>query len=288
MHTARSEPLGPHSAGLLHVLRARGDGQLLNREGFSLWRIAHHRLQARQILLREQPFREQRVWIDALATEQPDLHIITHVFRISILCGQADLILSTPSFDDPQQIEAASRLRYEIWNAVADGRVWQEGIPQQWLTPKSSFDSPIDPLKPVTMASMYHDIWVAYMWNYYHASLIALHEVHLDLLSALLQAGMETNDHLNQAIEFSHLRIHELARILLETMPQLLGLLECEEASTSPTYRQFLQRRCGKGLGGFFAMYGILVIRASKYVLPEQKQVVEGLLGWIRCQNSIF
>ena len=40
----RSLPLGTHFAGLIHVLQLRGKAQLFSHRGWSLFRIAHHRL----------------------------------------------------------------------------------------------------------------------------------------------------------------------------------------------------------------------------------------------------
>lgn len=40
----RSLPLGAHFAGLIYVMQLRGQAQLFSRRGWSLFRVAHHRL----------------------------------------------------------------------------------------------------------------------------------------------------------------------------------------------------------------------------------------------------
>src|ERR1700761_1347766 len=89
MYLARTEPLGPHSEAVKHILRARGDGQLFDSSKFALWRLAHHRLQARQILLREQPEPEQIAWMNKLNLDRPDFHICGDILHMNILSAAA-------------------------------------------------------------------------------------------------------------------------------------------------------------------------------------------------------
>lgn len=268
MHHARSEPLGPHSDGLAYLLRMRGDDQFFNPQSFSLWRIAHHRLQARQILLREMPHPEQEIWMNRLNDKQPDLHISTHVFHISRLCAEAQGILNNPS-------KPADPFLQEAFALIDECEEWVNQLPEHWKAKmiKHQIDFPLHEI------SLHHDIWLAYMLNFHNASRICMREALLDVVSR--RRGLDSDHHVQEGTAV----ITDLTKSLLETMPQLLGLVDFL-GRPRQSERDLAGSKVGKGLGGFFAIYSLFTIRACKYTIPRYKKLADDLWEWIHSRNE--
>jgi hypothetical protein len=91
---ARYEPLGHHALGVIQFLRVRGAEQLFTQRGLDLWRVVHHRLQARQLLLGEQPIPESQQWLEMLAPAQPDLHIARDAHLVNQVVADAKTMLT--------------------------------------------------------------------------------------------------------------------------------------------------------------------------------------------------
>lgn len=89
MYLARTKQLGPHIDAVKYILHARGSKQFYDRSQFALWRVAHHRLQARQILHREGPDADQIEWVSKLNMSLPDIHISADVMHMNILNAAA-------------------------------------------------------------------------------------------------------------------------------------------------------------------------------------------------------
>lgn len=268
MHHKRSEPLGPHSTGLIHLLRVRGDEQFFAAQSFSLWRIAHHRLQARQILLREMPQPEQAVWISKLNDRQPDLHITTHVYQISKLCAEAQEIINDPSKD-------AERFLSQVAELIKDCEDWANDLPTQW---KAKFITNETDLA-LKELSLHHDIWLAYMLNFHNASRICMREAYLDVITH--RRNLYSDQDRQGTIDV----IAQLALSLLETMPQLLGLVDFQGQPRRSEW-DLTGSKIGKGIGGFFAIYSLFAIRACKYTKLQHQNLAEELWNWIHDRNE--
>lgn len=268
MHLYRTEPLGPHSTGLVYLLRMRGDGQFFNAQSFSLWRIAHHRLQARQILLRERPQPEQEVWINKLNDQQPDLHITMHVFQISKLCADAQEMINDPSKSTEPFVRELSEL-------MEDCERWIDELPEQWRARKvrSRNDYPLEEI------TLHHDIWLAYMLNFHNASRICMQNAFLDVMTH------RQDPQLDEYVRARTGTIADLSRSLLETMPQLLGLVDLQGQPRQSRW-DLTGTKNGKGIGGFFAIYSLFAIRACGYTNEQHKQIAQALWEWIHKQNE--
>lgn len=268
MHHSRSEPLGPHSTGLVYLLRMRGDEQFFKAQSFSLWRVAHHRLQARQILLRERPHPEQEIWMSKLNDRQPDLHISTHVFEISKLCADAQGLLDDPS-------KSADEFIHKTTALISECEEWMNHLPEQWRARKLRTEIDF----PLQEVSLHHDIWLAYMLNFHNASRICMREALLDVIANRQGLGSDED------IQESTAVITELSKSLLETMPQLLGLVDFSGRPRQSEW-DLTGSKLGKGLGGFFAIYSLFAIRACKYDIPRYKKIAEELWDWIHARNE--
>lgn len=285
MHHDRSEPLGPHSIGLKHLLRARGDRQLYNRRGFSLWRVAHHRLQARQVLLREEPLPEQAEWVHKLNSSQPDLHITSHVFEISKLCAHARSLLDRATIVSEGTLQEVHLFLKKCSEIIGDCDQWTEEISDRWKPRTVPNNLSFEILQDLANISLHHDIWVTYMTNFHHASRIIAREAYLDVLaSPLFQSaipdGLNVEETTVEGVRF----IRGYTKLILETMPQLLGFVDHDGKSRN-SLRDVTGSKNGKGLGGFFALYALWTIQACKHTPPQNKSTAEKLLQWIHQQN---
>lgn len=75
VYVASEIPLGRHGEAIKYLFRLRGNEQLFSRSNFSLWSLATHRLQARQMLRHEEPDAVQIELLGLLDRGRPDLRI---------------------------------------------------------------------------------------------------------------------------------------------------------------------------------------------------------------------
>ena len=181
MYLARGEPLGVHCSAIRHILRARGDMQLLSSQSFALWRTAHHRLLAHQIFLREFPDRDQIDRVRKLNVAIPSYHIYSDILNMSILCASVRSLCEggeTSESTMAERLQWAERLSDEIRAFLASIRDWLSGVSQPWRpnvvqsnqlrTPQYVTESTIarpPPSPASTIILQYQDIWLTYMWN---------------------------------------------------------------------------------------------------------------------------
>lgn len=285
MHHDRSEPLGPHSVGLKYLLRARGDDQLFNRRGFSLWRVAHHRLQARQILLREEPLPEQAEWVNKLDGKYPDLHITRHIFEISKICAQADMLLKQSSTASDETLQSAADFLRRGTETIRECDQWMDKISDQWKHKRVVNNSSFEILKDLPNLSIHHDIWVTYISNFHIASRIAAREAFLEVITSPAYRLIFNQKDMEETVSQSVNDIKRFSKWLLETMPQLLGFVD-HNGEPRSSQRDITGSKNGKGLGGFFALYTLWIIHACKNAPAEHKSIAANLLSWIHTQNS--
>jgi hypothetical protein len=180
MYLARTEPLGPHDEAIRHILRTRGDEQLYNSSHFSLWRIANHRLQARQMLLREQPDPEQIAWVSKLNINRPDLHICADVLHMNMFSEAAKRL--TQAHEDiatmrTERSEQARHLVHEIRDLISTIESWTSAMTGVWI-PKiddpqniaqpQDVDEPANlpiPHFPCPQTLSYSDLWLVQIFS---------------------------------------------------------------------------------------------------------------------------
>jgi hypothetical protein len=175
MYLARTDPRGPHSKAIEHILRSRGDGQLYNPTRFSLWRLTHFRLQSWQTLFRQQPNPEQIAWMSKLNMSQPELHICADVLHMNTLSAVARTLTPTVGNTEAMLVEKLDSARQlakemqdltvtiESWTSEMT-EVWKPKIddPQNIAQPQDVDEAPYFPIPyfPYPQLVSYHDIWV--------------------------------------------------------------------------------------------------------------------------------
>ena len=191
MYLARTEPLGPHRKAIRHILRAGGDKQLFTRSRFALWCVAVHRLQYRQILLREEPDPDQIAWMSKLNIDRPDIHLTVDVTHMNILSAAANTLIQSiedSGAESSERIEKSRQLAHESHGLITSIEKWTSGMagvlktestnPQHIAQPQEMGDSSNPPIPhfPYPRVLSYYDISLAYMWNCHGASQIVFRE----------------------------------------------------------------------------------------------------------------
>ncbi|KAK9365301.1 hypothetical protein V1509DRAFT_407381 [Lipomyces kononenkoae] len=293
MYLGRTEPLGPHSDAVRHVLRARGDKQFFDRSGFSLWRVAHHRLQARQVMLREGPYPEQIAWMSKLDINFIPLRISVDVQQMNTLAAAAKKLTLGSEVARPissEKVEQARQLAQAIEDLISSIESWTATITDVWR-PKT-----IDPhyISETDVSSKfsiphficprllsYHDIWLAYMWNFHAASQIVLRESLVDVINyntsrQMQEPGLEDMERVQREQD----AVNRLSSILIRSFPQLLGFTHKD------TRGPYLPAQ-GKMAGRYFSLFSMCVVQTARSTPPEHKQSASEVIEWINSTHGL-
>ncbi|TVY14836.1 hypothetical protein LARI1_G007600, partial [Lachnellula arida] len=88
---ASTHSRGAHTEGMAQILRLRGPDQIYSARGWSLYRLAHHRLQRQQLAFDSAPAisQEQEDLLSSLTPDTPSNRITHDNFAISKICATA-------------------------------------------------------------------------------------------------------------------------------------------------------------------------------------------------------
>ncbi|KAJ9612381.1 hypothetical protein H2200_003978 [Cladophialophora chaetospira] len=297
LYLGRTEPLGPHFDAVMHVLHARGENQFFDHTGFSLWRVAHHRLLARQIMKREQPYPEQVAWFSKLDINNTPLRISSDVQRMSSLTGAAkkitsgDSLAETSSAENMEQARQLARAMQDLLESIGD---WTTAMTETWKptlkdpdeirqweeTDESSFISIPHFKCPRTLS--YRNIWLAYMWNFHAASQIVLRESLTEIVDyiATSQPGSYDEDEMQRYELAQQTAVHALSSVIIRTFPQLLGFMHKETREPYPLPK-------GKMAGRFFSLFAMCVVRTARFTTNEHKQTASEVIEWISSSHGL-
>ncbi|KAK3683173.1 hypothetical protein LTR37_020486 [Vermiconidia calcicola] len=277
IYLSRLEPLGAHKDAIAHALDVRGEEQFYDRSRFELWRIATLRLQAMQIIQREEPDDGQLAWISKLNTSLPDMHICADVMRMVILCAAARKLVESGA---AVELEEAVQLADTMQELIASMEVWTVDLAGVWR-PKDIGSGRIAgyganvalPLWPGLPVLRYNDLWLAYKWNFHVASQIVLRESLVETLeySAQLQQHLEPDPRIQEQAD----AVVRLSADIVASLPPLLGLVH------EPSHRGILREAQGKMAGRFFAVCALRVIERSRFASVEHKDTATGVLRWL-------
>jgi hypothetical protein len=290
MYLGRTEPLGPHSDAVRHVLRARGDKQFFDRSGFSLWLVAHHRLQARQVMLREGPYPEQIAWMRKLDIDFLPLHISVDVQQMNALAAAAKKLTLGSAVARPissEKVELARQLAQAIEALISSIKSWTAMTTDVWR-PKTIDPHYMDvsskfPIPHFTCPQLlsYHDIWLAYMWNFHAASQIVLRESLIDVINytasgQMQEPGLEDMERIQREQD----AVNRLSSILIRSFPQLLGFTHKD------TRGPYLPAQ-GKMAGRYFSLFSMCVVQSARSTPPKHKQTASEVIEWINSTHGL-
>jgi hypothetical protein len=129
---------------------------------------------------------------------------------------------------------------------------------------------------------LHQDVWIAYEWNYHRTARIILHEHLLECLDRLQCSCPGTER--TFSTDLCSLKqscvtiIWALVDEVLSTVPQSLGDIDhegniVENSSGTP--------KC-KGVGGYFLLWPIKIIKVIRSATAEQRSVAQGVFERIR------
>ncbi|PSR82107.1 hypothetical protein BD289DRAFT_454489 [Coniella lustricola] len=203
---------GCHAQGMSQILRHRGKEQLYDARGWSLFRLAHHRVQKQALAFRlPPPFPAATAtattpdatseFLDDLNDQLSFVKLEKDAHRISHLCARARALRSEVTSSaqaqrqrrdhpssagvDPCQATLAAGTAAELIQIVRqlqklDGEAlaWRQGPEWSYATRHRAQLAGNDGVLatfPETV-HIHPDIWTAYEWNYHHCARIIMHK----------------------------------------------------------------------------------------------------------------
>ncbi|KAI8630662.1 hypothetical protein F5Y19DRAFT_52847 [Xylariaceae sp. FL1651] len=265
---------GMHAQGMAHILRLRGYDQIYNTRGWSLFRLAHHRIQKQQLAfnLRLAPLEESREWLHQLNSDLPFVHLEKDALQISETCERARKLqqsLDTGGSNVVNILEVVNELLALDREVVS----WRQNPRWAYRTVNVSdlppFDPSVDPL--TSTIELHSDIWMAYEWNYHRTARMIAHEHLLKCIKAALTSpeldpsGTETLKAISQQ---SLATIHTLAEGILSTVPQSLGDVD----HLGRLHDHQLGPPPCRGIGGYMLLWPIKVVGGRQVSISEEQK----------------
>ena len=295
LYLGQTEPLGPHSEAVLLILNARGESQFYDQVGFSLWQVAQHRLLARQIMLREKPSLEQVTWMDKLNLNMTSVHISWDIQKMSSLAETAKTLTDAVASSDAnfaECLERIERLLRDMQTLLISIETWTKSLTKTSKpllepldeTTEGQWTSTVPiPLFKCPITLRYHDLWLAYMWNFHAASQIVLRESLVEITDniARFQPGShEAEEEMQRLHTEQRISIHALSSTIIRTFPQLLGFMH-KDTQVPYSLPQ------GQVAGRFFSLFAMSVVRAARFTSDEHKQSATDIINWINASHGL-
>lgn len=258
--------------------------------------MAHTRLQARQILLREDPSAEQSSWLSKLNTEMIPLRMTANVQRMNTLAAAAKKLISDAvliRMVGMEQVDQARHLMQEIQTLIISLETWTVAItdttepktvePHPMLSPSEVDDSSNIPIPPFLCPRMlsYGDLWFAYTWNFHSASQIILRESLVDVIGFLAMAQREHPSPEDlERIQIQQNSVQKLSSTIIRSFPQLLGYMHRDHQAPYSLPQ-------GKMLGRFFSLFAMHVVENARFTSSEHKQTASEVIEWIHLSHRL-
>lgn len=256
------------------------------------------RLQARQIMLGEDPEAVQIEMSARLNSNDPGIHVATDIIQIAKLQATAKELsqsseMNSATAHSTNTIEQAQQLVIEMASLGDAITLWTETVDGLWkpkvihspvfvdrLRRLHSLEHPLHHY-PFLEILTYSEIWFAYLWNLHSACQIVLHEWLVQLLRFSVKiANRELSEDEVERIEQEQNKINTLAKSIIQSSPSLLGLTdELGSDLTIPLH--------GVMAGRFLAFFAIDVVQKSKFASAQLKYVATKMAQWISSSHAL-
>lgn len=282
LYLNKRDALGPHSEGVKHILTARSTQQkrqlYKGAQSFAIWRIAHHRLLARQIIQRRTPDPAQLRWMQLVEIDRPDLRLSADALEMSVLIGRATALLhAEPDLEPEERLDAAKTLCGEMRELMDVMHMWLDSLPAGWKPRHLNGHMDGEPTAFYTSNKhgpmhqsliIYHDIWLAYMLEFRDATEIVLRESLIELLQ-MVEALSDAPDldNLQDCIQQEIDAIRRISNSIIEMIPKFKHLALTTKGSLQ---RSFARPELA---GRFQSMFAMAVMEAADHVPLEDKAV---------------
>lgn len=228
---------------------------------------------------------ESDAWLDSLNEEVTEIRLEKDNHKINKVCARGKELLAAlnESENGASSDEVLAMIR-ELHELDHNSTTWRAGPDWAYRTihrseivhgGEASFFLP-------EFVQLHRDVWIAYEWNYHRTARVVLHETLLRCLEALeamypVQEGALPLDSASLK-ETSISTIQFLVDEVASTVPQMLGDIDHE----GNVLGDELGAKICKGIGGYFLLWPIRIMKSSKYVLPDQAATHQAIFDRIR------
>lgn len=220
---------------MAQMLRQTGHEQLYDARGWSLFRLAHHRLQIQAMACSLPPVSVPDQLLDYLDEQMSLVKLEQDAHHISNICARGKRL--EEQLRD-RETGAAKSLSLARQMQCLDREIltWRQG-PQWAYATLSASDLTDDSAILSTFPECLHihpDIWIAYEWKYHHTSRILLHKQLPSCLHRAAALGVEFPPRETESIApllvplvaESIDIVRSLATRILATVPQMMGNID--------------------------------------------------------------
>jgi hypothetical protein len=290
---------GAHAEGMKQILRLRGPHQMYGARGWSLFRLAHHRLvgsrhchcvwlviaesdlmqQCQNLAFNQEPMAESELWLESLNEEIPFVQIEKHNFQISQTCQRANTLLNRLDITDSSVDEILAVVQ-EMRALDQESLTWRMGPEWEFKTInvlQLSQNPTILTQFPATV-ELHRDIWIAYEWNYHRTARIMLHQKTLQCLDRLPSGPEPQSIKVAQLKQESISIVQGLADQILATVPQTLGDIDCDGNVLSSSDRV---PEC-RAIGAYFLLWPIKILKSLAIASSQQRADAKEVFERIR------
>ncbi|KAL7919044.1 hypothetical protein ACQKWADRAFT_213708 [Trichoderma austrokoningii] len=263
LYTPNEVSKGSHVQGMAQMLRLRGNDLVYSPRGWSLFRLAHHRIQKQRLAYNLSEIPETSDVLKALNSSEPSVRLEKNADDILDTCKRARTLLGLITAGGLPASVVVDMIK-ELHSSDQEAVGWRQT--SQW-----SFTSIAVSERPdlssaacgVTETIQLHsDVWMAYEWNYHRTARI----IFLQQLLQCSRAALETPDleeadeqTLNNTISECISTIRWLADEFLATVPQSLGdvnhMGRLHDSNHGPP-------RC-RAIGGYLLLWPTRTVKAE-------------------------
>ncbi|CAK7206193.1 hypothetical protein SEUCBS139899_008979 [Sporothrix eucalyptigena] len=271
---------GAHGQGMAQILRLRGKDLVYNARGWSLFRLAHHRI---QLAYNMPPLPESTEWLNQLNPAEPSARLEGIAHEISETCERARSLLeliNVGGFPAPTVVDMILELRALDQAAVR----WRQ-TPHRSFTEVSLQDRPdlrVAAADVTDKIQLHSDLWMAYEWNYHRAARIIFLQQLLKCSYAALEApDLDDTDRktLQRTVAECAAMVQWLADEVFATVPQSFG--DVDQMGHPHDYKNGAPR-C-RGIGGYLLLWPIKIAKGPEAATTlEQKARGERVFERIR------
>ena len=284
----RDEPLALHNNAIEHLLTVRGTEQVMSTTGFTLYRMANHRLQVRQLGLGHIPLPVQLACMDMLDTSTPSLSLEAIHLRAQQTLG----LCQGMSYEDTFNLSDHSYLNQLIERInlhLDELEQWKVDLPISWR-PKCIRPTEMEEIRQ-TLAALslpvfphlwtYEDPWIAHQMTFFYQGQLALRTAMIDVLAMM---GRLSTNHgliasLQQEVIYQETAISRLADVLVESTPPLLGSIQLDSGGIGLR---------GKKITSCFARAICWTLQQGKLVSKEHKELANKVEECMRNMSDMI
>ena len=219
-------------------------------------------------------------WLDSLNEELPYVRIEKDNSQINKICSRARSLLKSLDNLEGDVYRLLDTIK-EMHELDQIATTWRKG--PEWAYREIYYSDMDQDWSKVpgfpAYVQLHHDVWIAYEWNYHRTGRMIMHEHLLECLGRLQNSQSGINPLELASTEQASLDIiWSLANEILSTVPQSLGDIDHQgnlNQSPSSTPK-------ARGVGAYFLLWPIKMIKALKYPTTEQKRIAQVVFERIR------